>query len=198
MWMPEKKTRVMEVEYWSCGIDGEGHYHTSEATAIQCKSRQTKMIQGKKPVTFERENTALDMRGQGLTFTAIGKSLGVGGQRASQMVQNAERRKNKEKHLNKSVADAGKYSDVKDVPIELFMDMLSVRSANCLKNMGSCWNNKTWQREKRGETLSTVGDLLKMSDKDILDTQNFGRKSLMEIKTAITDLVEKIKQGKML
>jgi DNA-directed RNA polymerase subunit alpha len=43
---------------------------------------------------------------------------------------------------------------------------LSVRSANCLKNAG----------------IRTIRDLVQKSEKDMLETKNFGRKSLNEIK----------------
>src|SRR4029453_10509575 len=43
---------------------------------------------------------------------------------------------------------------------------LSVRSANCLKNAG----------------IRTIRDLVQRSEKDMLETKNFGRKSLNEIK----------------
>ena len=43
---------------------------------------------------------------------------------------------------------------------------LSVRSANCLKNAG----------------IRTIRDLVQKSEKDMLETKNFGRKSLNEIR----------------
>jgi len=43
---------------------------------------------------------------------------------------------------------------------------LSVRSANCLKNAG----------------IRTIRDLVQRTEKDMLETKNFGRKSLNEIK----------------
>ena len=43
---------------------------------------------------------------------------------------------------------------------------LSVRSANCLKNAG----------------IRTIRDLVQKTEKDMLETKNFGRKSLNEIK----------------
>ena len=43
---------------------------------------------------------------------------------------------------------------------------LSVRSANCLKNAG----------------IRTIRDLVQRTEKDMLETKNFGRKSLNEIR----------------
>jgi DNA-directed RNA polymerase subunit alpha len=43
---------------------------------------------------------------------------------------------------------------------------LSVRSANCLKNAG----------------IRTIRDLVRRSERDMLETKNFGRKSLNEIR----------------
>jgi len=49
---------------------------------------------------------------------------------------------------------------------------LSVRSANCLKNAG----------------IQLIGDLVQKSEAEMLKTQNFGRKSLNEIKDILADM----------
>src|SRR5207245_6610566 len=49
---------------------------------------------------------------------------------------------------------------------------LSVRSANCLKNAG----------------IRTIRDLVQKTEKDMLETKNFGRKSLHAIKGIIRTL----------
>jgi DNA-directed RNA polymerase subunit alpha len=49
---------------------------------------------------------------------------------------------------------------------------LSVRSANCLKNA----------------EISLIGDLVQKSEAEMLKTQNFGRKSLNEIKDILADM----------
>lgn len=49
---------------------------------------------------------------------------------------------------------------------------LSVRSANCLKNAG----------------ITLIGELVTKSESEMLKTQNFGRKSLNEIKDILTDM----------
>lgn len=49
---------------------------------------------------------------------------------------------------------------------------LSVRSANCLKNAG----------------IKLIGELVTKSESEMLKTQNFGRKSLNEIKDILTDM----------
>jgi hypothetical protein len=49
---------------------------------------------------------------------------------------------------------------------------MSVRSHNCLKNA----------------KIETVADLMKFTERDLLKTQNFGRKSLNEIKDVLEDL----------
>ncbi len=48
---------------------------------------------------------------------------------------------------------------------------LSVRSANCLKNAG----------------ISTIGELVKKTEAEMLKTKNFGRKSLSEIKEILSE-----------
>ena len=49
---------------------------------------------------------------------------------------------------------------------------LSVRSANCLKNAG----------------IKLIGELVSRSEAEMLKTQNFGRKSLNEIKDVLADM----------
>jgi DNA-directed RNA polymerase subunit alpha len=49
---------------------------------------------------------------------------------------------------------------------------LSVRSANCLKNAG----------------IKLIGELVSKSESEMLKTQNFGRKSLNEIKDILNDM----------
>jgi DNA-directed RNA polymerase subunit alpha len=49
---------------------------------------------------------------------------------------------------------------------------LSVRSANCLKNAG----------------IKLIGELVSRSEAEMLKTQNFGRKSLNEIKDILVDM----------
>jgi DNA-directed RNA polymerase subunit alpha len=49
---------------------------------------------------------------------------------------------------------------------------LSVRSANCLKNAG----------------IKLIGELVMKSEAEMLKTQNFGRKSLNEIKDVLADM----------
>lgn len=49
---------------------------------------------------------------------------------------------------------------------------LSVRSANCLKNAN----------------IRLIGDLVQKSEAEMLKTQNFGRKSLNEIKDILSDM----------
>lgn len=48
---------------------------------------------------------------------------------------------------------------------------LSVRSANCLKNAG----------------ITTIGELIKKTEAEMLKTKNFGRKSLSEIKDILNE-----------
>ena len=49
---------------------------------------------------------------------------------------------------------------------------LSVRAANCLKNVD----------------LSTIRDLVQKTEAEMLKTKNFGRKSLNEIKEVLADM----------
>jgi DNA-directed RNA polymerase subunit alpha len=49
---------------------------------------------------------------------------------------------------------------------------LSVRSANCLKNAG----------------IKLIGELVSKTEAEMLKTQNFGRKSLNEIKDILNDM----------
>jgi DNA-directed RNA polymerase subunit alpha len=58
---------------------------------------------------------------------------------------------------------------------------LSNRALNCLKS---------GQSKRTGERISiqTVGDLVQRTEKDMLDIENFGRKSLEELKKVLEDM----------
>jgi DNA-directed RNA polymerase subunit alpha len=58
---------------------------------------------------------------------------------------------------------------------------LSNRALNCLKSGRS---------KRTGERISiqTVGDLVQRTEKDMLDIENFGRKSLEELKKVLEDM----------
>ena len=73
------------------------------------------------------------------------------------------------------------FSEVDDTnlePLNPYLDKpvedleLSVRSANCLKNAD----------------INFIGELAQKTDQEMLKTKNFGRKSLNEIKTLLTDM----------
>lgn len=37
---PQKRSRSIVVDYWSCGLDEDGHYHNSRETALACINRR--------------------------------------------------------------------------------------------------------------------------------------------------------------
>lgn len=37
---PQKRSRSVVVDYWSCGLDEDGHYHNSRETALACINRR--------------------------------------------------------------------------------------------------------------------------------------------------------------
>lgn len=37
---PKKRSRSVVVDYWSCGLDEDGHYHNSRETALACINRR--------------------------------------------------------------------------------------------------------------------------------------------------------------
>ena len=72
--------------------------------------------------------------------------------------------------LGFALPDAPPLTPYLDKPVE---DLeLSVRSANCLKNA----------------EIYFIGDLAQRSDQEMLKTKNFGRKSLNEIKTLLSEM----------
>ena len=62
--------------------------------------------------------------------------------------------------------------DLLDLPIDLVLPGLTVRTSNCLKN----------------DNLRTLRQLIKKTEAEILRTPNFGRKSLNELKTRLGPL----------
>ncbi|MEK7765781.1 MAG: DNA-directed RNA polymerase subunit alpha C-terminal domain-containing protein, partial [bacterium] len=67
-------------------------------------------------------------------------------------------------------ADGDRIRDVLNRPIEHLK--LSVRSANCLKSA----------------KIRTVGDLVRRRDEELLNVQNFGEKSLDEVREKLQEL----------
>ena len=37
---PQKRSRSVVVDYWSCGLDEEGHYHNSMGSALACINKR--------------------------------------------------------------------------------------------------------------------------------------------------------------
>lgn len=37
---PQKRSRSVVVDYWSCGLDEDGHYHNSRETALACINKR--------------------------------------------------------------------------------------------------------------------------------------------------------------
>jgi DNA-directed RNA polymerase subunit alpha len=83
-------------------------------------------------------------------------------------------------NFNEEVAEPEKEEESEDdaPPLNPYLDKpvedleLSVRSANCLKNA----------------EIYFIGDLAQRSDQEMLKTKNFGRKSLNEIKTLLSEM----------
>ena len=37
---PQQRSRSVVVDYWSCGLDEEGHYHNSKGSALACINKR--------------------------------------------------------------------------------------------------------------------------------------------------------------
>jgi hypothetical protein len=79
---PTKKHRVIEVEYWDCGI--AKHSHKTEAVAQSCidKQKQKKTTKKNNSWTKEKRLELVKLRDSGLTFDEIGYRYGIGRQQA--------------------------------------------------------------------------------------------------------------------
>jgi len=56
---PQKRSRSVVVDYWSCGLDEEGHYHNSRETALACiNKRKAQAFAGDALGLFDKEKAA--------------------------------------------------------------------------------------------------------------------------------------------
>lgn len=106
----------------------------------------------------EREQLALDLRGEGNTWDVIGRSLGVSANRARQITILAAKKRDHNKGIVHLPPNAIERLD------------LSIRAYNALKRAG----------------LDTVEDILNCPY-DLIKVRNLGQKSIEEIKTKIRE-----------
>lgn len=125
---------------------------------------------------------ALELRRSGKTYKEVGNVLGVCAGRAGQIIEQAERLERRIAAQKERIEQVKEFDlkdmDISSVPMSILMDELSARSANCMKNA----------RLDKG----TIGDLLAIPEAVLMKTQNFGRKSLWEIRDAIEEIKVKI------
>jgi len=127
---------------------------------------------GKKgSANIDRMSSALKMRKAGSTFKEIGAALGVTPARASEIVKTAERliRVADYDAAMRSKDYSGK--KLSDIPMEDFLWFSSSRLHNCLITLGL--------------HSGTIGDLLAVPDEVLLKGQNFGIKTLEELKLIV-------------
>lgn len=134
---PVKKIRIIEEEYWFCGIDVEGHFHVTESAAIKCIAEQ-----------------------------------------------NAIKLKTKISVATLSIYK-DKYGDVINFPIDTIYVMLSNRASNCIKNIIS----------SNLYNLETIGEFQDIPNKKLLLFQGLGKTVLLEIRTAISELIMTCEQS---
>ena len=179
---PEKRERQITQEYWFCGVEGSGHYHLTEKSALTCAERKTAVKQDNRAERNARLSKALELRRSGKTYKEVGVVLGVCPGRAGQIIGQAERLERRMSAQKEKIEQVKEFDlkglDISSVPMSILMDELSVRSANCMKNA----------RLDKG----TIGDLLAIPEAVLLKTQNFRRKSLWEIRDAIEEIKVKI------
>lgn len=179
---PEKRERQITQEYWFCGVEGAGHYHLTEKSALNCAERKVAVKQDNRAERNTRLGKALELRRSGKTYKEVGVVLGVCPGRAGQIIHQAERLERRQAAQKERIVQAAEFDlngmDLASVPMSILMDELSVRSANCMKNA----------RLDKG----TIGNLLAIPEAELLKTQNFGRKSLWEIRDAIEEIKMKI------
>jgi len=103
----------------------------------------------------------------GETMTALGGEYNMTKHRVSQLVM---------RHLRENASSEIAINRAEEVPIEAME--LSVRSYNCL----------------RLDSIKTAGEIMQKSDAELLRIPNFGKTSLLDVHTAMRDLLEAFRQ----
>lgn len=179
--MAEKVTRTITKEYWDCGRP-ECNHLTREA-AERCEQRRP-LRSGDQDEGVARRNeriiSVLRARYNGETFRSAGRLIGVGPERARQIIVRAARRGHK--HLTEGCSAVG-LPDTATRPGAAELDAairllegdaarrpaLSVRAVNALK----------------AQELTTVGSIAEAlygERKELDKAPNVGKKTLAEIK----------------
>lgn len=114
--------------------------------------------------------------GEDLTYKEIGEKLGVGKERVRQIHLRAIRKfeRNISRLISKQASPRIIIKGSEDYQLFVRMPVydlaeFSVRTSNSLKNDG----------------ITTIEDLLRKTERELLITPNFGKKSLLEIKNAL-------------
>jgi DNA-directed RNA polymerase alpha subunit len=127
----------------------------------------------------DRTKIAVHLRAEGLTLRGVGDVLGVGPERIRQMCRKAERRFAERHAMLEARARADAEKSLRQVELGEHLSApwaswtandleFSVRAHNCMRNHNL-----------------TLGDVAKMTDKELLSVPNLGRKSLMELRGVV-------------
>lgn len=87
----EKRTKMVELIYWTC--ENPDHNHSSQRVAEACIAKANKPKHVTNVWTFELYRSALARYEAGETLTALGKEFGVSCARMRQVVNKATRLK---------------------------------------------------------------------------------------------------------
>ena len=82
--VPRKKIREIREPYWYCGIDGDGHYHKTEGSAMDCVEKQKR--ESVRKALPDRNKAILKKVLDGDTMVAVGKEYGITPSRVDQII----------------------------------------------------------------------------------------------------------------
>ena len=130
------------------------YYTTPKPMVVYIARRYGIPLKPQVPDTAGRNEAMMARRQEGATFDTLAKEFGISRSRAQNIVNRTEYRR---RLMEERMAASADVTDVASMPVDL-LDV-PFRVLNVLKNL----------------ECVTVGDILKLSDYDLLSTPNFGR-----------------------
>jgi hypothetical protein len=89
---PIQKTHTVEVSYWSCGLDADGHWHITEAGAADCMARQRRPARISVEWTDDLLCALAEQHANGASLSDLAAPLGIGKERLRQVLAKHSRR----------------------------------------------------------------------------------------------------------
>ena len=168
---PIKKTRTIEVPYWSCGIDDKWHFHKTKKEAQSCIERRAKSVvipdySDLQPIVYDFFCTLP----KPVNYGVIAKKFGINARLAAKLV-NDEEYKNKLSNLSKILCQ----NNITLNSLQEFKALSTERLEILEPSFGNLYLD-----------FPTIGDVLAASDNQLLKVPFFGKITLEKIRDILS------------